>query len=255
MRTRAFFAVFASALLATATAQAHFKLQQPADWLVTDSFGDPMGTGGTQKMNPCGAGTASGMVTQVVAGSTLHVKLTETIPHGGHYRIALVPKWGLVDADVPEPKVTLDASGQCSMAEIESPPVAPVVLDDLWPHTQANAVAGQVWETDVSIPAQTGHATLQIIEFMTPHAPQCFYHHCAQLEIVSPDAGVGDGGPVTIGPDGGVTSTDDAGSTPATAASSDGGGCNATGSPTPSFILFGLFGATVFSMLRRRRRA
>lgn len=191
MRTRVILVLVPTLLLGSASARAHFKLQQPADWLQTDQNGDPLSTAsaaGTQKSNPCGQGMPSGAITRVPAGSVLHVKLTETIPHGGHYRIALLPKLNPTNSDIPEPAVTLNA-GQCGTAAIQSPVVAPILADNLFPHTQAEATPGKVWETDVQLPNQTGSATLQILEFMTPHAPPCFYHHCAQLELVAADAG------------------------------------------------------------------
>ena len=87
MRATTLGAIFPVVLFASASAQAHFKLQEPADWLVTNATGDPQGSTGTQKINPCGAGTPSGLITQVRAGSTLHIKLTETVPHGGSSRM------------------------------------------------------------------------------------------------------------------------------------------------------------------------
>ncbi len=227
---------------AQATAEAHFKLEAPADRLQTDATGDPMGTNGTQKMNPCGEGTASGAVTTVEAGGTLHIKLTETVGHGGHYRVAFVPKLSPTSSDLPEPAVTL-SGGQCDTAAIESPVTAPVLADNLFPHTQAEAVAGKVWETDVTIPNQPGEGTLQIIEFMAPHAPSCFYHHCAELKVVAAGAG-GEGG-VSDG-DGGSTS-----------GGSNGGssGCNVGGGPPSPLTLGGLLAAFAFSSLRRRRGA
>jgi len=262
-------------LLAPAPAQAHFKLSTPADELQTDVNGDP--PGGSQKVNPCGVGTPSGMINRVVAGGTLHVKLTETVPHGGHYRIALVPKYNPTTTDIPEPKVTPD-SGACDSAEIESPVKAPVIADNLFPHTQAEAVAGKVWETDVQMPQQTGQATLQIIEFMTPHTPGCFYHHCAQLEIVSSDAGIGDGGVVVIGPDGGDDADDggtgggsgdggtgggsgdggaagdDAGNGGAPGGGGDSGGCSVAADATPSLLTMMIGLVATGSLLRRRGR-
>ena len=77
--------------------------------------------------------------------------------------------------DIPEPAVTLDTGGQCQSAAIESPVVAPVIADNLFPHTQAEAIAGKVYETDIQLPATaTGDATLQVLEFMAPHAPQWY---------------------------------------------------------------------------------
>src|SRR5690242_16529595 len=82
--------VFLSAVVAAFTpfATAHFKLLEPASWLVENNLGDP------QKLGPCGGTSAnSGMpsdaVTKVTGGQKLHIKLQETVYHPGHYRIAL----------------------------------------------------------------------------------------------------------------------------------------------------------------------
>jgi hypothetical protein len=153
-------------------AEAHFKLHRPVDRLITGDDGTPIGSDGTQKMNPCGLGVPSAIHTKVRAGSKLHVRLTETVPHGGHYRIAVLPKLDLKNADIPEPATTLDAAGECATAKVESPVTPPVVADNLFPHTQDQASEGQVWETDITVPSELGNATFQIIEFMTPHPPQ-----------------------------------------------------------------------------------
>ena len=270
MRISVGLAVFAVGISSSGSVHAHFKLQQPADWLQTDESGDPLGSDGTQKLNPCGEGTPSGLVTRVHAGTMLHVKLTETIPHGGHYRIALVRKYDPTTDDIPEPKVTLVA-GSCSTAAIESPVVPPVLADNLFPHTQAQATANKIWETDVQVPSETGIATLQIIEFMTPHAPGCFYHHCAQLEIMPADADLGSDGSVVVGADGGAV-TPDAGGGPtgssgagsgtssgtrmrSTSANDDASGCSVGGGAVPSLLTGSIGLAAVVGMLRRRRRS
>ena len=71
-----------------AVTHAHFKLVEPASWIVEDDRGDP------QKGGPCGGsntdwGKPSYSVTQAVGGSMLHLKVTETIYHPGFYRVAL----------------------------------------------------------------------------------------------------------------------------------------------------------------------
>ena len=71
-----------------AVTHAHFKLMEPASWLIEDGRGDP------QKAGPCGGtntdyGKPSYAVTQAVGGSRLHLKVLETIYHPGHYRVAL----------------------------------------------------------------------------------------------------------------------------------------------------------------------
>src|SRR5437867_12833338 len=74
--------------LAPAVTRAHFKLLEPASWLIEDDRGDP------QKAGPCGGtntdyGKPSYAVTQAIGGSKLHMKVQETIYHPGHYRVAL----------------------------------------------------------------------------------------------------------------------------------------------------------------------
>src|SRR5437762_9524420 len=68
--------------------RAHFKLVEPASWLIEDDRGDP------QKAGPCGGtnadyGKPSYTVNTAIGGSRLHVKVQETIYHPGHYRVAL----------------------------------------------------------------------------------------------------------------------------------------------------------------------
>jgi len=270
MKAKILAAVLPVVLLGASSAQAHFKLQQPQDWLQTDATGNPLGAGGTQKLNPCGAGTASGLVTKVASGSKLHIKLTETIGHPGHYRVSLIKKLAPISSELPEPIPVLSGGGtNCASAPIQTTPVAPVIADGLFVH--AAGVTDQVYEGDVDMPKDTGTYTLQVLEFMSSHAPPCFYHHCAVLELVDGDAGIPDGGVVVA--DGGSSSggTSSSGSSGATSdgGSSSGGsssgqnsvrptpsdddGCSVGGSSTPSFLTMGLAGVFALSMLRRRR--
>ena len=67
---------------------AHFKLLEPASWLVSNDRGDP------QKAAPCGGdakdkGTPSNIVGSAVGGQKLRLRVLETIYHPGHYRVAL----------------------------------------------------------------------------------------------------------------------------------------------------------------------
>jgi len=78
----------AAVLMAPSVVSAHFTLLAPASWLVENRLGDP------QKAGPCGgtsadAGTPTNAIGKVQGGSTLHVKVQETVFHPGHYRIAL----------------------------------------------------------------------------------------------------------------------------------------------------------------------
>src|SRR5262245_46421745 len=73
--------------LAPSTSE-HFKLLEPASWLIEDNRGDP------QKAGPCGGtntdwGKPSYVITKAMGGQKLHIKIQETIYHPGHYRVAL----------------------------------------------------------------------------------------------------------------------------------------------------------------------
>jgi len=87
--TRIVSALVVAALLALAVpavVDAHFKLLEPASWIVENERGDP------QKSAPCGADPKAEMsaaASKVTGGSKLHLKVLETIYHPGHYRVAL----------------------------------------------------------------------------------------------------------------------------------------------------------------------
>ena len=177
--------VFAALAAVPALAHAHFKLLQPASWLVEDERGDP------QKAGPCGGtntdyGKPSYSVTQAVGGSTLHVKVQETIYHPGHYRVALAVN---SPAELPvDPKATTtdsDRGPRSVSGEIQNPVQVPVLADGLFVHT---AKTDAPFETDVTLPnISCKRCTLQVIQFMEQHAvnnPGMFtYHHCAELQI------------------------------------------------------------------------
>jgi len=141
----------AAALLATAPAviQAHFKLVEPASWLIEDDRGDP------QKAGPCGGsntdwGKPSFGVTQAVGGSKLHVKVQETIYHPGFYRVALAVN---SPAELPlDPKATTTQSErgpQSVSGEVMNPVQMPVLADGLFMHHERAAAP---FETDVTLP-------------------------------------------------------------------------------------------------------
>src|SRR2546425_2523625 len=72
----------------TQRASAHFKLLEPASWLIESDRGDP------QKAGPCGGtntdwGKPSNIVGKAVGGTALHIKVQETVYHPGHYRVSL----------------------------------------------------------------------------------------------------------------------------------------------------------------------
>ena len=166
---------------------AHFKLIEPASWLVEDNRGDP------QKAGPCGGtnadyGKPSYIVGQAMGGSKLHVKVQETIYHPGHYRVALAVN---SPAELPvDPKATTmdtEKGPRSVSAEIQSPVQMPVLADGLFAHT---ARVADPFETDVTLPnINCKKCTLQVIQFMAEHAvnnPGMFtYHHCAALQITA----------------------------------------------------------------------
>jgi hypothetical protein len=174
-------------LIVPAATQAHFRLLEPASWLIEDARGDP------QKSGPCGGtntdyGKPSYVVNQAVGGSKLHVKVQETIYHPGHYRVALAVN---SPAELPlDPKATTketERGPQSVSAEIQNPVQIPVLADGLFVHT---AKVETPFETDVILPnINCKRCTLQVIQFMEQHAvnnPGMFsYHHCAVLQITA----------------------------------------------------------------------
>ncbi len=199
-------------------ALAHIKLTLPSNWQVTDVSGGP------NKVGPCGeAGTPTGLVTEVVAGSQLTVSWTEPIPHPGHFRIGIATDPAQFVTPVP---VLTGGGTNCSTAPIESPVASPTLVDGLFPHT----ATASPYTTTVTVPMiSCANCTLQLMQFMSSHAPPCFYYQCAKLRIVMPtvDAGAGDAGTDagTSSPDAGTES--DAG-TPADAGSGSDAGMTAT---------------------------
>src|SRR5690349_25120140 len=88
-------------LFVPSLANAHFHLDSPPAEYTQTSVGDP------QKSAPCGpvgeGGTETGIVTQVMTGTSFTLKITETVTHPGHYRVAIAQ----TEADLPpEPAVT-----------------------------------------------------------------------------------------------------------------------------------------------------
>ena len=173
---------------APAATQAHFRLLQPASWLVENELGDP------QKSGPCGGtntdyGKPTGIVNQATGGALLHVKVQETVYHPGHYRVALAVNSPTELPLDPKATTTDTEKGPLSVsAEIQNPVQMPVLADGLFVHT---AKAAAPFETDVTLPnISCKHCTLQVIEFMEQHPvnnPGVFtYHHCAVMQI-TPD--------------------------------------------------------------------
>jgi hypothetical protein len=145
----------------------------------------------------------------------------ETINHRGHYRIALSIN---SRSELPDDPTVMDKNknvldpakkptANSDTAAVQSPPVFPVLVDNLWDHTTASS---KPYETDVTLPNVTcDKCTLQVIEFMADHGPNTpggyFYHHCANLKITADPAmppfmtSGNDGGAKDAGSDAGVS--------------------------------------------------
>jgi hypothetical protein len=176
--------------LVPAAADAHFKLLEPASWIVENERGDP------QKSAPCGADPKAEMsatVSKVTGGSKLHLKVLETIYHPGHYRVALsVNTREELPADPMTIERTTEKGPRSVWAAIQSPPQLPVLADGLFPHYTRPA-SPQTYDADVQLPnINCTKCTLQVIQFMADHAynqPGGYsYHHCADLQITADPA-------------------------------------------------------------------
>lgn len=175
--------VVACGLTAT-TANAHFKLLEPASWIEEDDRGDP------QKLAPCGGtidnpGIRSGVITEVEGGSMLRIIADETIYHPGHYRIALARRHNWLPED---PVATMGVSERGPVSEsaiIEENPEPPILVDGLWEHYERFT---GIRETEIEIPnIDCEGCFLQVIQFMAQHPGfregDFSYHHCAMLNI------------------------------------------------------------------------
>jgi hypothetical protein len=175
-----------SATFSIAPASAHFVLESPAASLEQNAIGDP------QKLGPCGGtsqdpGTPTGAVTELTGGSTLHLKLRETVYHPGHYRVALARTPAQLPAD-PETTTREGPRGPLSVsAAIAADPAPPVLADGLFVHTERPA-PGTFWEADLTVPnVDCEGCVVQVIQWMAEHpgvAEGGFsYHHCATVSI------------------------------------------------------------------------
>jgi hypothetical protein len=187
-RSMRFLLVFAgvTAVVPSVT-YAHFRLLEPASWIVENERGDP------QKAGPCGGSNADWgkptyAVTQAAGGSKLHVKVQETIYHPGFYRVALA-----VNSPTelpPDPKATTtqtERGPQSVSGEVMSPVQMPVLADGLFMHHER---ATTPFETDVTLPnINCRRCTLQVVQFMEQHGannPGMYtYHHCAVVQITA----------------------------------------------------------------------
>ena len=190
----------ASARFEQPRAAAHFRLLEPASWLVEDERGDP------QKAGPCGGsnndwGEESYIITPVDGGSMIPLRVRETIYHPGHYRIALAVN---SPTELPPDPVTetipSDRGPWSVSAEIQDPVEPPVLADGLFVHNERPDEI-QTYETEIRIPnINCDKCVLQVIQWMADHAynnPGGYsYHHCANLAITAnPDLPLDTGWP------------------------------------------------------------
>ncbi|MFT3713703.1 MAG: lytic polysaccharide monooxygenase [Archangium sp.] len=167
-------------VLLAVPALAHSRLEAPVSFQMTDSLGNP------QKTGPCGgAGTASGVVTTVVAGSQLTINWTETIAHPGYFRIGIAQ----MSSEFVTPVPVLTANGtNCSTSPTQSNPTYPILVDGLFQHS--SSANGTPYSTTITVPMMScDNCMLQLMQFMSSHPPPCYYYQCAALKIVMPDAG------------------------------------------------------------------
>ncbi len=185
---RAFAILLAAGLLFALAerAVAHFRLIEPASWLVESDLGDP------QWSAPCGGtltdpGKPTGAITKIQGGDKLHIRIREMAFHPGFYRVALAVN---SRAELPPDPEAISQPGpdgrQRSISgAIHYPPSPPVLADGLFMHV---APFDKEQETDVQIPnINCEKCTLQVIEFMGAHGFNkdggYTYHHCADLQI------------------------------------------------------------------------
>jgi hypothetical protein len=197
MKTRLALVTVAVALTSTLL-DAHFVLIQPAASMRQNRLGDP------QKIAPCGGvsanpgrgtpgnpGVPTGSVTSVTGGTTLPLLVQETIFHPGHYRVALARTMAQLPPDPVVTTVQTEKGARSQSAVIQNPPVAPVLLDGIFPHTERPT---QNFEAEIPIPNITcPNCVLQVIEFMADHPGIAVdgghsYHHCAILNITADPA-------------------------------------------------------------------
>ena len=165
---------------------AHFRLLEPASWLVESEFGDP------QVTTPCGGtltdpGKPTGAITKIQGGEILHIRIREMAFHPGFYRVALAVN---SRAELPpDPEATSEAGpdgrSRSISGAVHYPPSPPVLADGLFMHV---APFDKQQEADVEIPnINCEKCTLQVIEFMAAHGWNkdggYTYHHCADLQI------------------------------------------------------------------------
>ena len=157
-------------LLLSASAHAHFSLVNPASALQTDDGGK----GGP----PCGLGLDSNVVTEVLGGHPVPLRIQEFVFHPGHYRVALSVN---SRSELPPDPAVQQSNGSSVSTLIQNPAKAPILADGLFAHV--DPPTGD-WTSEVILPnLNCEKCTLQVSEFMAQHGAPYFYHHCANLKI------------------------------------------------------------------------
>jgi len=251
------------AVLAPATARAHFTLDQlddfkPVSWMSQDSNGGP------QKTGPCAAmansslgdpmGTPTHIVTGLMAGETVKITVTATVPHPGWYRIALMEGASASQSLTTIPDPMAMSGTNCTPAIMTNPvwsKTQPVIADGLPAGSMAKTMQTGTKVLTATIPQNAScttaaPCTIQVIMVMTDHpANDCYYHHCA--DITTDGGGNGDAG-TPDARDGGMSSGGGNGGSAMGGAAAGGakgsGGVAGTGGAVASGGVSGSGGAT-----------
>ena len=213
-------------VVAPRAARAHIKMSMPADWITTNAEGDP------QKITPCGVDptmpntfTVTNAVTTLHVGDKVTFNWTETVPHDGHFRIALAIN---SRDELTDPAVTkMNSDGTAAQVAIST--AYPVLADDLFDHTAASVSPGKAYTYTVTLPnTPCAKCTLQLLQFMANHPldPAYFYHQCADVTIL---AAAGATGGTTGATGGNSGSGGAAGKTGGTGGATSGTGGSTTG--------------------------
>src|SRR5436305_13051206 len=112
---------------------------EPARTWVQNNRGDP------QQAAPCGGtsedkGTPSNAITEARGAEMLHIKITATVFHPGHYRAALAVN--SISELPPDPETATRASPRGPMsvsAKIDTELKPPLLADGLFAHTERPA--------------------------------------------------------------------------------------------------------------------
>ncbi|HEY0714008.1 MAG TPA: SCE4755 family polysaccharide monooxygenase-like protein, partial [Polyangia bacterium] len=184
------FAVGAWCLAVTSPALAH----------ITMTFPMPRTQPGNGQKGPAPCGTLGAARPNTFRpGETITVKWTETIGHPGHFRLAFDDNG-------------MDAfKDPTSFTDIQAVPVAPVLADGIFKHTNSPSNAMREFQiTFPNTPCQS--CTLQLLQMMTDKPPfgpgggDDFYRQCADIVLAGAPVGGGDAGADAATPDAGAPS-------------------------------------------------